>query len=141
MLGMMSMPRKLPQLLPSSQYSYRMLPMSAYGNPPQCIHNRREHSQVMCGIHPRWCQIQPPKATSVIMCALLIRSELHPNGRYSSQVQNPMSTDNNKGGSILSPPKPTINLVSKKAVPEGDAIIRWDSKDHHYASQAYSCKL
>ena len=48
-----------------------------------------------------------------------------------------MSTDNNKDGSILSPPKSTINLVPKKDVPEGDAIISWDSKAHHYASQTY----
>ena len=42
-----------------------------------------------------------------------------------------MSTNNNRGGSIQSPPKPTINLVSKKDVAEGDATISWDSKDYH----------
>ena len=40
----------------------------------------------------------------------------------SPQVQNPLSTDdNNKGGSVLNPPKPAINLVPKKDVPGGDA--------------------
>ena len=39
----------------------------------------------------------------------------------SPQVQNPLSTDNNKGGSVLIPPKPTMNLVPKKDIPGGDA--------------------
>ena len=39
----------------------------------------------------------------------------------SPQVQNPLSTDNNKSGSVLIPPKPTINRVPKKDVPGGDA--------------------
>ena len=73
----------------------------------------------------------PSKATSINMITLLIRSELHSNGSDSPQVQNPFSTDNNKGGSILSPQKPTINTVPKKDVPEGDATISWDSKDYH----------
>ena len=73
----------------------------------------------------------PPKASSVNMSALLIRIDLHSNGHDSPQVQNPMNTDNNKGGSILSPPKPTINLLPKKDVPEGDAIISWASWDYH----------
>ena len=70
------------------------------------------------------------KATSVIMSDLLIRGELHTNGSDSPQVQNPSSTDNNKGGSVLSPPKPVINLVPKKDIPGGDATISWDSKDY-----------
>ena len=41
------------------------------------------------------------------------------------------STDNNKDGSVLSPPKPAINPVSKKDVPEGDGAISLDSKDYH----------
>ena len=45
--------------------------------------------------------------------------------------KTPMNTNNNKGVSIHSPPKPTINLVSKKDVAEGDATISWDSKDDH----------
>ena len=39
----------------------------------------------------------------------------------SPKVQNPLSTNNNKGGSVLNPLKPTINLVPKKDVPGGDA--------------------
>ena len=35
----------------------------------------------------------------------------------SPQVQNPLSTNNNKGGSVLNPPKPTINLVPEKDIP------------------------
>ena len=49
----------------------------------------------------------------------------------SPQVQNPISTDNNKDGSIQNPTKPTINMMPKKDVPEGDATISWDSKDYH----------
>ena len=74
--------------------------------------------------------------TGVIMSDLLIRSELHPNGSDSSHIQNPLSTYNNKGGSVLSPPKPTINLVPKKDVSEGDAAISRDSKDCHKARKA-----
>ena len=44
----------------------------------------------------------PPGATSVIMSTVLIRSEFHLNGSDSPQVQNPLSTDNNKGGSVPS---------------------------------------
>ena len=58
----------------------------------------------------------------------------------SPQVQNPFSTNNNKGGSVLNPPKTTINLVPKKDVPGGDATTSWDSEDYHWASKAYSCK-
>ena len=47
------------------------------------------------------------------------------------KVQKPLSTDNNKGGSVLSPPKPSINMVPKKDGPEGDATISTDSKDYH----------
>ena len=39
----------------------------------------------------------------------------------SPQVQNPLSTNKNKGGSVQNPPKPTINLVPKKDIPAGDA--------------------
>ena len=49
----------------------------------------------------------------------------------SAQVQNPLGTNNNKGGSLLSPPKPAINLVPKKDVPGGDATTNWDSKNYH----------
>ena len=71
-------------------------------------------------------------ASNVIMGNLLIWSELHSNGSDSPQVQNLMiALKNNKGGSILSPPKPTINLVPKKDIPEGDATISWVSKDYH----------
>ena len=35
------------------------------------------------------------------------------------------------GGSILKPPRPTINLMQKKDLPEGDATISCDSKDYH----------
>ena len=73
----------------------------------------------------------PLKATSVIMSDLLIRIELHSNGMDGPQVQTTLSTDNNKGGSVVSHPKPTINLVPKKDVPEGNATISWDSKDYH----------
>ena len=71
------------------------------------------------------------KGIQYIMSYLLIRSELHSNGGDSPQIQNPLSTNNNKGGSDLSLPKPTINLMPKKHVPEGDATITWDSKDYH----------
>ena len=83
----------------------------------------------------------PAKATSVNMSALLIRSELHSNRSDSPHVQNSLSTDNNKGWSILHPPKPTTNLMPKKDVPEGDATFNWDSNDYKYASMAYHCKL
>ena len=43
----------------------------------------------------------------------------------------PLSTSNNKGGSILFPPKSITNLVPKKDGPEGYATIRWDPKDEH----------
>ena len=59
------------------------------------------------------------------------RSDLHSNGSDSPQVQKPLSTDNDKGGSLLNPPKSAINLVPKKDVPEGDPTISWDSKDYH----------
>ena len=36
----------------------------------------------------------------------------------------------NKGGPVLSPAKPTINLVPKNNVPEGDATISWELKDY-----------
>ena len=49
----------------------------------------------------------------------------------SLEVLNPLSTNNNKGGSVLNPPKPTINLVPKKDVPGGDTTTSWDSKDYH----------
>ena len=49
----------------------------------------------------------------------------------SPQVKNPLSTDNNKGGSVLNPPKSTINLAPKKDVPGGDATTSLDSKDYH----------
>ena len=70
----------------------------------------------------------PPKETSVSISGVLIRGDLHANGSDSLQVQNLVSTHNNKGGPILIPPKPTINLVPKMDVPEGDATINWDSK-------------
>ena len=73
----------------------------------------------------------PPKATSINMSALLMTGGLHLIGSDSLQVQNPMSTDNNKGGSIVSPLKHAINMVPKKDVPEGDVTISWDSKDYH----------
>ena len=65
------------------------------------------------------CQV-PPKATSVKIGAPIVRapqlSEID-----SPQVQNPLSANNNKGGSEVIPPKPTINLVTKKHIPGGDA--------------------
>ena len=70
----------------------------------------------------------PPEAISVIMSNILIRSVLHSNGSDSSQVQNPLSTNNSKGGSVLSPSRPTINPVPKKDIPEGDVTIVWDSQ-------------
>ena len=48
----------------------------------------------------------------------------------SPQVQNPLNTNNNKGGSIQNPPKSNINLVPKKDIAGGDATTSWDSKDH-----------
>ena len=45
-------------------------------------------------------------------------------------VEYPLSTNNNKNGSVLNPPKPTINLVPKKDIAGGDATT-WDSKDYH----------
>ena len=49
----------------------------------------------------------------------------------SLRSQNPSSADNNKGVSVLNPPKLTINLVPKKDVPGGDATTSWNSKDYH----------
>ena len=73
----------------------------------------------------------PTKATSVNIGAPLVVWIPQSSVGDSPQVLNPMSTDNNKGGSILSCPKPAINLVPKKDVPEGDATISWNSKYYH----------
>ena len=65
------------------------------------------------------CQV-PPKAKSVKIGAPIVRApQLSESG--SPQGPNLMSTDNNKGGSVVIPPKPTINLVPKKDIPGGDA--------------------
>ena len=65
------------------------------------------------------CQV-PPKATSVkIGAPIAWAPQLSESD--SPQVQNPLSTNNNKGGSVLIPPKPTINLVPKKDISGGDA--------------------
>ena len=75
------------------------------------------------------CQV-PPKATSEKIGAPIMQApQLSEND--SPQVQNPLSTNNNKSGSLLNPPKPTINLVPKKDTPGGDATTSWDSKDCH----------
>ena len=60
------------------------------------------------------------KAKSVKIGAPIVRAP-QLSESDSPQVQNPLSTDNNKGGSVLIPPKPTINLVPKKDIPGGDA--------------------
>ena len=77
------------------------------------------------GVKSYWmkgCQV-PPKAASVkIGVPIVWAPQLSESD--SPQVQNPLSTNNNKGGSILIPPKPTINLVPKKKkkdIPGGDA--------------------
>ena len=75
------------------------------------------------------CQV-PPKATSVKIGAPIMQAP-QLSESDSPQVQNPLSTDNNKGGSVLNPPKPTINLVPKKDIPGGDATTSKDSKDYH----------
>ena len=64
-----------------------------------------------------------PKATGVNIGAPLVVWAPQYSESDSPKVQNPLSTNNNKGGSVVSPPKPTINLVPKKHVPEGDATI------------------
>ena len=90
------------------------------------------------------CKIKlpvPPKAVNAMISVPLISSVLHSSLSVSPQVQNPLSTDNNKGGSILGPSKPIIYLVSKKDMPDSDASISWNSKDYHKASNAYRCKL
>ena len=62
----------------------------------------------------------PPKATSVkIGAAIVWAPQLSESD--SPQVQNPLGTNNNKDGSVLNPPKPTINEVPKKDIPGGDA--------------------
>ena len=60
------------------------------------------------------------KAKSVKIGAPIVRAP-QISESDSPQVQNPLSTNNNKGGSVLIPPKPTINLVPKKDIPGGDA--------------------
>ena len=75
------------------------------------------------------CQV-PPKATSAKIGAPAMQAPQLSESDIP-QVQNPLSTNNNKGGSVLSPPKPTINLMPKKDVSGGDATTSWDSKDYH----------
>ena len=58
----------------------------------------------------------PPKATSVKIGASIVWAP-QVSESDSPQVQNPLSTNNNKGGSVQNPPKPTINLVPKKDIP------------------------
>ena len=55
----------------------------------------------------------PPKATSVNIGAPIVQT---PKVRESDvlQVQNPLNTDNNRGSSTQTPPKPTHNLVLTK---------------------------
>ena len=65
------------------------------------------------------CQV-PPKAASVKIGAPIMRAP-QLSESDSPQVQTPLSTDNNKGGSVQNPPKPTNNLVPKKDIPGGDA--------------------
>ena len=85
------------------------------------------------------CQV-PPKATSVKIGAPIEQTP-QLSESDSPQVQNPLNTNNNKGGSVLNPPKPTIDLVPKKDIPGGDATTSWDSKDYQEASKAYSVIL
>ena len=62
----------------------------------------------------------PPKAPSVNLGAPKIQaSKLSKSD--SPQVQTPLSTDNNKGSSPKSPPKPTQDLVHAK---EGEGIVK-----------------
>ena len=75
------------------------------------------------------CQV-PPKATSVKIGAPIVQAP-QISESDSPQVQNLLTTDNNKGGLVINPLKPAINLVSKKDVPGGDATTSWDSKDYH----------
>ena len=75
------------------------------------------------------CQV-PPKAAAVNISAPIVQAPQEVEV-IVPRSKTPMSTNNNKGGSIQHPPKPTINLVSRKDVAEGDATIRWDSKDYH----------
>ena len=74
------------------------------------------------------CQV-PPKTTSVKIGAPIVWAP-QLSESDSPQAQNPLSTDNNKGGSVLNPPKPPINLLPKKDIPGGDATTSWDSKDY-----------
>ena len=148
MLDMMPMPRSFHHSQPSSQYVYKRHPMSAYVNMPQWyLHQVR-------ALPGSYVTSTPDGAkywwNRLMRCRRVILEEKMPsttkgnkcNYRYihsagtsgesdSPQVQNPLSTDNNKGGSVLNPPKPAINLVPKKDVPGGDAITSWDSKDYH----------
>ena len=105
-------------------------PPRSYVDLPQMVQNTNntgwlgeEKSYWMKG-----CQV-PPKATSVKIGAPIVWAP-QLSESDSPQVQNPLSTNNNKGGSVLNPPKPTINLVPKKDIPGGDATTSWDSKDY-----------
>ena len=75
----------------------------------------------------RW-QVSP-KATSVDIGAPIVQAP-QLSESDSPQVQNPLSTNINKGASVLNPPKPTINLVPEKDVPGCDATTSWDPKDY-----------
>ena len=95
------------------------------------IHTRWEYSQVLCDVHPRWCQI-PAKLVDVakknyicwevestskgIWCEYrCIQSTGNQLSKSDSpQVYIPLSTNNNKGSSPKSLPKPTQNLVHAK---------------------------
>ena len=116
---MRPMPRNYHHSYSSSQYGCRRHQMSIYGNQPQRHpHQVRVHPGHMWYL-PRWyqntsntaryggeesywmrrCQV-PPKATSVEIGVPIVQAP-QLSESDSPQVQNPLSTDNNKGSSVL----------------------------------------
>ena len=146
---MMPMSRSYHHFYSSSQYGYRRLQMSTYGNQSQRYPHQVRALPGHMWYLPRWYQSTsntgwyggeepyrmkrfqvPPKATSVKIGPSIAQAP-QLSESDSPQVQCLFSTNNNKGVPVINPPKPTINLVSKKDIPGGDVTTRWDSKDYH----------
>ena len=145
----MPRPRSYHHSQPSNYYGYREYQMSTYGSQPQ----RYPHQVRALPGHMWYLPQMVPNTSNTGWCGRgrVIPDEklpVPPKGNKceyrcthsagtsvkesdSSLIQNPLSTDNNKGGSVPNSPKPTINLVPKKDVTGGDATTSCDSKDYH----------
>ena len=67
------------------------------------------------------------------MSAPLIRSELHQSESDSPPSAKPMSTNSNKGGSLLSPPKAHHYFGAIEGCTEGDATISYSPINFYYS--------